>query len=249
EIGILRTVEVIKQAGPDIVALQETYGSGAIIADMLGYSFYLRSSNLSIMSRYPIASTGPAIHPFYHGSAYIDIPHHGPLLFSNVWLNYPFDYWEDLYHDKKPDSARWVHAMRQKNADTMKAVLQRILPEQNKTGTLPMIIAGDFNSGSHLDWTERNRPFNKGYAIPFPTTVLLMENDFLDSYRMVHPNETTERGLTWSPYIKTNHQDRIDNIYYKSDKLQPIGSNTTLETSACYPSDHRGVITQFKWKQ
>ena len=57
EVGVNRVVEVIKAENPDVIGMVETYGSGAIIADALGYYFYLRSSNLSIMSRYPITDT------------------------------------------------------------------------------------------------------------------------------------------------------------------------------------------------
>jgi len=55
EIGVKRVIDVIRDSDEDIICMQETYGSGPIIADALGYFFYLRSSNLSIMSRFPIA--------------------------------------------------------------------------------------------------------------------------------------------------------------------------------------------------
>lgn len=72
-IGPGRIAEVIKESDADIISMQETYGSGARIADELGYYFYLRSTNLSIMSRYPIEETITGIHPFYNGGAHIDL--------------------------------------------------------------------------------------------------------------------------------------------------------------------------------
>ncbi len=59
EIGVQRVIDVIKDSGADVIMMQETYGSGPNIADALGYYFYLRSSNLSILSRYPITETYP----------------------------------------------------------------------------------------------------------------------------------------------------------------------------------------------
>ena len=51
--GLMR-IPAIRSSGADVVAMQETYGSGAVIADALGYHLYLRSTNLAVMSRYPM---------------------------------------------------------------------------------------------------------------------------------------------------------------------------------------------------
>ena len=56
EVGVNRVVEVIKAENPDVIEVVEK-PSSRYIADALGYYFYLRSSNLSIMSRYPITDT------------------------------------------------------------------------------------------------------------------------------------------------------------------------------------------------
>lgn len=39
EVGVNRVIEVIKAENPDVIGMIETYGSGAIIADALGYYF------------------------------------------------------------------------------------------------------------------------------------------------------------------------------------------------------------------
>ena len=57
EAGLKKTVEVIRSSGADVVCMQETYGSGAAIAYALGFTLYLRSSNLSVMCRYPLGRT------------------------------------------------------------------------------------------------------------------------------------------------------------------------------------------------
>ena len=62
--GVERVVECIRDSGADIVAMQETYGSGPRIADALGYHLYLRSSNLSIISRYPAIGHHDLFRPF-----------------------------------------------------------------------------------------------------------------------------------------------------------------------------------------
>ena len=91
-VGVERVVQTIKEAQPDVIALVETYGSGEIIADALGYHFYLISSNLSIMSRYPIKETIKAFRPFNFGGAKIDIGNGKQLTVLNTWLHYLPDY-------------------------------------------------------------------------------------------------------------------------------------------------------------
>ena len=69
KVGLKRTIETIKASNADIVGLIETYGSGEKIADALGYEFYLISSNLSIMSKYPITQTIEAFRAFNFGGS------------------------------------------------------------------------------------------------------------------------------------------------------------------------------------
>ena len=39
KVGPQRVIEVIQESGADIVAMQETYGSGELISDALGFHF------------------------------------------------------------------------------------------------------------------------------------------------------------------------------------------------------------------
>src|SRR5690606_3774249 len=106
DVGPQRVVAVIRDSGADIVAMQETYGSGERIARELGYHLYLRSDNLSIMSRYPIVDTLDAYEPFNSGAVTIDVRGQ-PIVVASNWLNYPFDYWDLLEKGQPIDSAEW----------------------------------------------------------------------------------------------------------------------------------------------
>lgn len=88
EVGVNRVVEVIKAENPDVIGMVETYGSGAIIADALGYYFYLRSSNLSIMSRYPITDTYDLYDSFNCSAATLQISSSQQINYINLWLDY-----------------------------------------------------------------------------------------------------------------------------------------------------------------
>ena len=64
EDGRPHAINIIKELSPDIVLMVETYGSGKMIADSLGYNFHLiapkntpedaKNINLSIMSKFPL---------------------------------------------------------------------------------------------------------------------------------------------------------------------------------------------------
>ncbi|KAH7676092.1 Protein F14F9.5 [Aphelenchoides avenae] len=130
----------------------------------------------------------------------------------------------------------------------------------------PLIVFGDFNSPSHLDWTERNKELHGGWAFPWPSTKILCDYaNLTDSYREVYPDEVAHPGITWSTVNKfygpewdwtiPEPQDRIDFIFYRGPKLAAKDSFTYAGTEPMkimpdqwhndYPSDHYAVITDF----
>lgn len=245
EMGPRRVVEVIRDSGADIVAMQETYGSGKRIAGELGYHFYLRSTNLSIMSRYPIVDTLEAYEPFHSGAVTIDVDGQKVVVASN-WLDYPIDYWDMLEKGQVIDSAEWWQLQEEKNAGTLRGVLHALHPAIENSANVPIIVCGDFNTGSHLDWVSETRHLNGGYVMPFPATLLMERSGFIDSFREMHPDPLAVRGITWSPAFPEAFQDRIDYIFYCGSKLKAIDSETIDTHPVRYPSDHAAVMTTFK---
>jgi endonuclease/exonuclease/phosphatase family metal-dependent hydrolase len=245
ETGPQKIVDVIRQSGADIVSMQETYGSGAVIADALGYYFYLRGSNLSIMSRYPIVTTLPGYEPFYNGGARIKLNQHKEVAFYTNWLNYPFDYWDMLEKGQSFTTDSLIQQMDAVNGNRLRKILDKITPDINRDTQLPVIFCGDFNSGSHLDWVESTRHFNGGHVAAFPAGKLMMAAGFKDSFREIHPDPLKERGITWTPQFPNAFKDRIDYIYYKGP-LQPVQSFTITTHPVQYPSDHAALVTTFR---
>ncbi len=247
EIGVQRIINVIKASNADIISMEETYGSGPAIADALGYYFYLRSTNLAIFSRYPIISTLPGGVPFNNGGALIEMPGKKKIAFYTNWITYPVDYW-DLFEKKQPiDSAWWFSEQDKVNTQAMRHTLACISKYTDHEKDIPVIFCGDLNTGSHLDWVEATRSLNNGYVMPFPTTQLLLENGFTDSYRAIHPDPLKDRGITWSPQVASDFKDRIDYIFYKSDKIKPEMSEVITNYPVRSPSDHAAIITKFFW--
>ncbi|MFC4602091.1 Ig-like domain repeat protein [Rhodococcus kronopolitis] len=90
-----------------------------------------------------------------------------------------------------------------------------------------IILGGDFNEPSTLDWTEaaKNLFDHNGVVIPWETTRRLQQAGFVDSYRSKYPDPVTHPGFTWpsdnpakSPSQLTwapaaDERDRIDYIF------------------------------------
>ena len=93
-----------------------------------------------------------------------------------------------------------------------------------------VILGGDFNEPSHLDWSQATAGMrdHAGFAVPWTVSTLLAGAGFTDAYRAVYPdaienpcftfpsanNDVAPEKLTWAP--KSDERDRIDFIYYKA---------------------------------
>lgn len=75
----------------------------------------------------------------------------------------------------------------------MKSLLELV-----KSRNRAIIITGDFNEPSFLDWTE-NKVDNGmvPFAVEWPTSKLLYEVGFKDSFRVKYPDEVENPGMTW----------------------------------------------------
>ncbi|WP_131536697.1 endonuclease/exonuclease/phosphatase family protein [Pedobacter nototheniae] len=139
-----------------------------------------------------------------------------------------------------------------------------------------VVLGGDFNEASHLDWTEatKNSYDHNGVVAPWRASTSLYNNGFKDSYRVIYPNEVDYPGFTWPAQAtwapKADERDRIDFIYYyANDIIKPkesfiIGPKETIvknvavaETSkdiiklpiGVWPTDHKVLMTVFEVKK
>lgn len=95
-----------------------------------------------------------------------------------------------------------------------------------------IILGGDFNEPSHLDWQENTKDLwdHNGTTVRWDCSVLLTQNGFKDAYREVYPNPVTHPGFTfpsdnpnvdvkklaWAP--EADERDRIDFVYFMPNK-------------------------------
>jgi endonuclease/exonuclease/phosphatase family metal-dependent hydrolase len=107
--------------------------------------------------------------------------------------------------------------------------------EKERAAGRAVILAGDFNEGSHLDWTEKANDFagHYGAVLAWDNSLALEKAGFRDAWRVLFPDEVKHPGFTWPATAfgkkttswapKSDERDRIDFIYYSADAgLRPV---------------------------
>jgi len=99
-----------------------------------------------------------------------------------------------------------------------------------------VIIGGDFNEPSHLDWTARTGSLydHQGLVMPWTVSTLLEKSGYTDAFRAAFPDEVKNPGftypadnpqidikrLTWAP--EADERERIDFIFYQGKGLRAV---------------------------
>jgi endonuclease/exonuclease/phosphatase (EEP) superfamily protein YafD len=124
-----------------------------------------------------------------------------------------------------------------------------------------VILGGDFNEPSHLDWTEASRHlYERKVAVPWTLTKMLEEAGFVDTYRLKFPDAITHPGITFPAYNKdvpykkllwapdSDDRDRIDYIFYYPNKrlklknVYLIGPDSSIERGQIVKEDTKDPL-------
>jgi endonuclease/exonuclease/phosphatase family metal-dependent hydrolase len=242
--GVDKTIEVIRQSGADLIALQETYGSGERISEALGFHFLPRGTNVSLLSRYPIEENISVFEEFKCVGAVVKLPTGQRVAVYSLWLPYAKEIWQAGTRDTE-DVAGMVAACAPSARD-LKAIRDAIARRlsADKYRGVPVVIAGDFNSMSHLDYSEVAVD-QYDAVVDWPTSRVLMDVGFRDAYRECHPHIDRNRDRTWTPRFPDQQQDRIDFVYYRGAMLRASGARVIDEHPQGFPSDHAAVLAEF----
>lgn len=245
-------IELINGINPDIVTMQEGYGSQEKIAQAAGMFLQTPApdQNLALFSRYPMTKQ-PSSNNFRSNPAIIKLPNGREILVNGCWLRYAYrpDY-TGTFPERNHNTEGWI---KEDSIVPMADVGEIIEKDTNPVRTsqdMPVIIAGDFNSCSHLDWTKAAAPLHYGYGpVDFPTSRFMYEKGYRDSFREVNPDEVKYPGGTYANIFGHLHNSRIDFIYYSGKGIKPVTSKTIRtapEIDDVWPSDHEAVVTVFE---
>lgn len=267
--GYKAIVDEIVRLQPDFVTLSEVRNykgvdfTARLTADLAekGVTYYTAPSyDTGLLSRYPIErfdtifpengdhgsiyrlhTTTPAGHRFAIYTAHLDYQdcaYYEPRGYSGVdWSECPV-----------PET---VEEVLRKNDLSQRDDAARIFIEAAGADIADgrtVVLGGDFNEPSHLDWNEATADMrdHAGLVVPWTVSTLLTEAGFTDAYRAMYPdpvdnpcftfpsaNEAVPAfRLTWAP--KSDERDRIDFIYYKSPRADDV---TVTEASVFGPRE------------
>ena len=242
----MNVLKVLLQESPDILLMQETYCCGMDIAKEAGYTYSWRgSANLSIHSKFPIVDTIEIFRPFNSHAVLINV-NGTRMLFVNLWLHYLPDYFQDI-KTMSPESL--IQGEGTSRLQEITAIMNSV-DSLEKSLNYPIIIGGDFNSGSHLDWIERTKEFHYGKIVEWPVSKLMSERGYTDSFREAHPDPALTMDGTWGFLSDGIISDRIDFIYYKGTKLHTKYSKIVMDDppGGFFNSDHRAILSIFEIK-
>ena len=257
--GIEKIANIIEKIDPDIVSFSEireedwTKNLVEILKKkQLKYEFkFLKKSDVSLISKYPIKDASIIFQKANSAVKYtLTISKHTLVVvsthldFKSYASNLPRGYntgskkypkWGMINNGKgKPKPITDVNIILKNNATSERENQISMILKEIKNETAPIIIVGDFNEPSFLDWTTKTKNLfaHNGTIIEWPSTKILYNNGFTDAFRKIYPDEVKNPGITW-PSLVTGHKpttwaplsddrDRIDYIFYKGKKINPI---------------------------
>lgn len=263
-----KQIEVLSDQAADVLFLQEAWHhSAAPLASELRMAVAQQGYDNAVLSPHAIRLVHADTDPY--ATAAVVLTPIGDVLAWSVHLS-PWDYGPYRHGASAGEKNAEFAAEREipgeqereQQIRTVLASTDRILAE---VGDMPVIIAGDFNVPSPLDWEGTNRP-----AVDWPATRALLEAGYTDAFRAVHPDPAAAPGLTWAQIhtLEDEPRDRIDFIsvrgltvvaadHYGSAVDSDQGSGFTEHggrndyipdhAGNAFPSDHlavRAVVTR-----
>ncbi|HVJ86959.1 MAG TPA: endonuclease/exonuclease/phosphatase family protein [Caulifigura sp.] len=252
--GVEQTAEVIKASRADLVGIQEAKTSGFRLAELTGLTLFDQGDRV-VLSRFPVLAQSPRKY-----GVRVEIPGGGPVWMFNAHLPaspyQPYQLNGIPYGKENPMIETAAEAIGEalRARGSRSAELLSDLGHAFRTGE-PILLTGDFNEPSHLDWTARAAAAGRcKLPVAWPTSRAMCDAGLTDVFRTLHPDEVTRPGATWTPVPGAREvHDRIDFIYSSGLTPQAVqiigeaGGPVDLSVKP-YPSDHRAVVATLSFR-
>jgi endonuclease/exonuclease/phosphatase family metal-dependent hydrolase len=259
--GREKIAEVILKSEADLVAIPEGKASKNFankLRPLLNEKKKYQVENLAgvtLVSRFPIIEPPKLLYPVQGVVAItVRMPNGRPLHFVAAHLDFKY-YGTNLprgYNGSDPDfkihdpdgdgkpnpitelKTILDYNQKSKKDEAIKAFVQYAKPLLKKGECV--VLAGDFNDASHLDWTDATKNLfdHNGTVIPWKNSLFLQQEGFIDSYRELHPDPVKAPGITWPSEAfgrgstswapKSDDRDRVDYIYYARKGVRATAS-------------------------
>ncbi|MAU92754.1 MAG: hypothetical protein CMJ93_00885 [Planctomycetes bacterium] len=280
--GAEKTLDIIRSVEPDIVLLQESYDIdgdrprlGEWLAGELGWNQHqAESTHLCVLTPMELGAT--FFHNVWHGvGALLRDSEQRELLAWSIWIDYRAYLGYEL-RDNPEMSDEDLLAAEDKRSNRLqqsKAIIAHLQDAGQLASGVPLLVGGDWNTPSHLDWTkDTTRIYKNRRDLALPVSIAMANAGFTDTFRTVYPNAVQYPGITWSPMFRgPNHGEegveqafhRIDRLYLKNPahsvdgwSLRPVAAavlpliwedDLTPIEKRMFPSDHGALLMDFEW--
>lgn len=251
-VGRERIIDLIKATRADVVTMQEGYGAQEQIAQALGYKLQTASSgdNLALFSHLPMQKITTK-KTFNSNPAIVTMKNGCKVLVNDIWFRYAYrPQYTCVYMNDGLNPEGWIAEDAELPVEDAKYILNTDVYPHLSSQDMPSIVGGDFNSGSHLDWTAAAASFHNGYGpVALPTSKYMQEQGYKDSFREINPDEVARPDGTYAAVYGHLQHSRMDFLYYKGTGIKAVASKivrTPPEIDYVWPSDHAGVLTVFE---
>ncbi len=245
--GGKHTDAVIRKIDADVVGVLESYERLPEIAAKTGYEYY--NVGLQLLSKYPIHEPSGADGLY----AMIEVKPGYVVAMFNTHLDY-VKYGPRLLEKGVP-----VAEVIASENEVRTSSIQKQTPKMSELlqQDYPVVLTGDFNQPSSLDYTAATVGTRPGVTepIPWPVSEVLFQTGLSDTYREIHPDPVAVPGLTMAnPDFREGGQgDRIDYVYaggpveVMDTKLigEPGGESVDIPFEP-WTSDHRAVVSSMR---
>ncbi|ADG77529.1 Endonuclease/exonuclease/phosphatase OS=Tsukamurella paurometabola (strain ATCC 8368 / DSM /CCUG 35730 / CIP 100753 / JCM 10117 / KCTC 9821 / NBRC 16120/ NCIMB 702349 / NCTC 13040) OX=521096 GN=Tpau_0895 PE=4 SV=1 [Tsukamurella paurometabola] len=216
--GLNRVAAVIRQVDADIVLLSEAKTATADLVPLLaaaGATYHrATSSDPGVLSKFPIASAGTlpgmakAVIPLGDKTlvayaAHLEYRWYATYLPRGYGAGVPSGEFSEFGWNKIPGGpVTDVAAVQRCNdASGRPGVIDRFLAdaEAERARGRMVLLGGDFNEPSALDWTTGTKDLydHNGTVVPWGSTAKLAAAGYVDAYRSTFPDPATHPGFTW----------------------------------------------------
>ncbi|KAK1723357.1 endonuclease/exonuclease/phosphatase family [Colletotrichum acutatum] len=258
-----KQVRFLSSSGVDVVAVQEsTGGHAARLGDALGW-YSWQGGDVGFLSKYPLKDAAAHEGGTYAASVRVVLDVEEEVVLWNVHLGYdPYGPYDFCFNNMTVEEVL-ARETESKRTPQIESVVRAMAGQLAKAEAVPVVLVGDFNAPSHLDWVGATSGMHCGQGdMPWPTSVAPTDAGLVDSYRVVWPDPGARPGVTWSPIFLENEgrpepMDRIDFVYFRGGKLEVLGSEEVVVGEPApepghggneWTSDHAAVVTRFKVK-
>lgn len=278
--------EVIRQCDADVIGVQEC-GNPAPLLKALGTNWTGFGSGKSvytsgIVARLPLE---PLVTEDYFTAARVKLPNGASFILANAHWSPPRNSGTTLIQQRlragniPADPAKFAaEILAASDASAGPRGYERTLAALRPwlAAGERVVLTGDFNESSHLDWTVRaaergldrwvqnptSRPLR--FAIQWHGSHRLAGLGLRDAYRTHFPDEVAKPGITWTPPYPASTPgrrppgdqvlERLDLIYFAGPGLELADAAVVGESPAhceivfpqTWPSDHRAVLASFR---